>query len=402
MLKQKYVVVTGGELFNKGAQAMTYITVDQIAKKYPDCKVILFSDGDFKRPDAEKAKYKFEFLPFPGLGETISLCTGLFKKRYLNRANGKNYAKYKEIVENTVALLDISGYALGSKWSDFVIEGYLRKLFLAKHFGIPVYLMPQSFGPFDFKSKKAKLFHKLLKHYLSTAKLIMARENDGLYALKEKYKLKNVIKTPDLVLQNTGINPENIFYDIPEKKEYLIEKNSVALIPNSKNNKFGNEENLLNMYRNMIDILLEKGTNIYLIYHAVEDLKICRLIKDTYYAKVQNVYLIEDELNCIEFDDIVQKFDFIIGSRYHSIVHAYRKAVPAIVIGWAVKYKELAHLFEQEKYCFNVENAESYNSAVLMVKQMYENHSEESKKIFVGVTEIQKENVYDLIEIKSR
>ena len=34
---KKYILVTGGELRNKGAQAMTFITVDQIAKKFPEC-----------------------------------------------------------------------------------------------------------------------------------------------------------------------------------------------------------------------------------------------------------------------------------------------------------------------------------------------------------------------------
>lgn len=34
---KKYILVTGGELRNKGAQAMTFITVDQIAKKFSEC-----------------------------------------------------------------------------------------------------------------------------------------------------------------------------------------------------------------------------------------------------------------------------------------------------------------------------------------------------------------------------
>lgn len=400
-LQPKYILVTGGELNNKGAQAMTFITVDQVARRFPECKVVLFSGQDYVRSEEEKTNYKFKIMPFPGLGEIVSLCTGLLKKRYLARENGKCFAEYKHIFQNAVALLDISGYALGSKWSNHFIEGYLRKIAIAKHFHIPVYLMPQSFGPFDFQGKKAWLYHKAIKHYLSGVKLIMAREMDGLTSLQNRYKLKNVIKTPDLVLQNKELCLENIYHTIPEQKKYVVEEHSVAIIPNSKNNKFGNEKSILKMYENIVCLLIEKGKHVYMLYHAVEDLKICQTIKNTYFSDNQAVHLIEEELSCIAFDDIVEKFDFIIGSRFHSIVHAYRKSVPAVVLGWAVKYKELTGCFEQQEYCFDVTDESSYSDILEKIEQLCNKYSEESAKISAGVTEIQKESVYDLISVKS-
>ena len=57
---EKYILVTGGELYNKGAQAMTFITADEIAKRWPNCKMVLLSPRDVKRPESEKSKYKFE------------------------------------------------------------------------------------------------------------------------------------------------------------------------------------------------------------------------------------------------------------------------------------------------------------------------------------------------------
>ena len=399
-MTQKYILVTGGELLNKGAQAMSFITVDQIAKRYPDCKVILFSARDYKRSKEEKANYRFEILPLPGVGETVSLCTGLLRNRYRKRENGENFAQYKNIFENAVALLDISGYALGSKWGDNVIEGYLRRIAIAKHFRIPVYLMPQSFGPFDFSGKKASIFHKAIKHYLSGVKMIMAREEDGFDLLQNTYQLRNVVKTPDLVLQNKELCLANVYHTVPEQKEYSIEEHSVAIVPNSKNSKFGNEAAIFEMYKKAIDLLLKKGRRVYLLYHAIEDLKICQRIKDTYFAEISEVHVIEDELRCVDFDDLVTKFDFIIGSRYHSIVHAYRRAVPAVVLGWAIKYRELTHQFDQQKYCFNVLDQASYNDILEKIEQMCDIYAEESAKISNGIVEIQKESVYDLIEIK--
>ena len=398
---EKYVLITGGELRNKGAQAMSFITIDQVRKRYPEHKIILFSNEDYKRTKKEKDNYRFEILPFPKTGEVISICTGFMKKRYLKSGNGENFARYKKIFKNADVLLDISGYALGSKWGSGVIISYLKRIYLAKYFRIPVYLMPQSFGPFDFKYKKSYFYHKAIKHYLSYVKLIMARENEGEAQLKDVYKLKNVIKTPDLVLQNKEICADNIYYIPPENKLLSVEKNSVAIIPNRKNNKFGNEEAILKMYQKMINVLLESGKQVYLLYHAIEDLDICRTIKKVFFKENQQVHLIEDELNCLQFDNIVSNFDFIVGSRYHSIVHSYRKSVPAVILGWAIKYKELAEQFQQSEYCFDATDDSSYDMILEKVKKMCNTFLEESEKISLGITEMQKESVYDLIKIQS-
>lgn len=400
MKTPKYILVTGGELMNKGAQAMSFITVDQIARRYPEHKVVLFSSIDAKRSEIEKQNYKFEIIPFPGFGESLSLCTGILKRRYLKRENGKYFSMYKNIFKNAVALLDISGYALGSKWGDGMINGYLRKLSLAKHFKIPVYLMPQSFGPFDFKSKRAAKFHSKLKRLLPKAKLIMARENEGFEMLVKTYNLKNVVKTPDMVLQNKEINLENIYYNVPKLKTISIDNGSVAIIPNSKNNKFGNEEHVLSLYEAAINLLLNKNKNVYLLYHAVEDLKICEKIKKTFFPEEEKVHLLTEELSCIEFDEIVDNFDFIIGSRFHSIVHAYRKAVPAIILGWAVKYRELSDSFGQSEYCFDSAKINTcYDEILNKISKLTDCCTEEAKKIEIGIVELQKENIFDLVKI---
>lgn len=396
---KKYIIITGGELKNKGAQAMSFVTIDEMKRRYPECEVVLFSWMDYKRSEDEKNNYKFRILPFPGFGESLSLCTGLLKKRYLRRENGKAFAEYKSIFENAAMLLDISGFSLGSKWPDAANKDYIRRLRLAKHFKIPVYLMPQSFGPFDYEGKNAKKINKWIKKYLSTAKLVMAREYEGAQLLRDNYCLGNVIKTPDLVLQNKEIDLNNIYKQIPRKKNVVLE-HSVAIIPNFKNRVFGDEKKLLELYDSIISLLLEKDYNVYFIYHAIEDLAICKQIKETFFPNCERVILIEDELSCVDFDEVVGNFDFIIGSRYHSVVHAYKRGVPAVVLGWATKYQELTRALCQEQYCFSVENDIIYGEITEKVSQLCDRFRDESSIISAKVSDIQKENVYDLIDIK--
>ena len=395
----KYILITGGELFNKGAQAMTYITADYIVKKHPDCEAVVFSEGDAKRPQEFKAMYKFELLPFPGFGESLSLQTGLLKKRYLKRENGKNFERYREIFKNAVAMIDISGYALGSNWNKSTVNGYLRRLSLAKHFNIPVYLMPQSFGPFDFEGVDGRIMDLRIKIALKKVKCIMARETEGYDLLTQKYKLKNVIKTFDLVLQNKGIDLGNVFHELPEIVLPQIEGESVAVIPNGKNEKYGNKEAVMSLYKSLIEEILQKNKKVYLIYHAVEDLKICKEIKSKYFSENDNVLVVEKELSSVEFGLLVSKFNFVVASRYHSVVHSYKESVSAVILGWAVKYRELSAEFSQDKFCFDVRTALNEEKVLEAIRYMCDNHEIESAKISEKLISVQESNVYDYISI---
>lgn len=393
---QKYIIVTGGELRNKGAQAMTFITVDQIAKKYPQYRVVLVSKQDYKRPESEKKNYKFDIIaPMTVIkNRIVSSCFGglLFQ-------NDPVYKEYLRILKNSVALIDISGYALGSNWGAKNAIRVMQRICLAKYYNIPVYFMPQSYGPFDFKGKMALIANYMIKHYLSYAKVVYAREYDGLKLLEEKYRLKNVVKANDLVLQNKGFELSNIYHNVPEVFDMDVPKGSVAIIPNSKNNKFGEENEVMRLYQNVISRLLDKNKKVYLIYHAVEDLKVCEAIKEKYFTDNKDVLVVEKELSCVDFDNLVEKFDFIIGSRYHSIVHAYRKSIPAVILGWAIKYRELAKSIEQENYCFDVKDVSNHESILSAVDRMCEMNTLEAAKISNLLCEIQKENVYDVIEV---
>ena len=61
---KKNVIITGGELFNKGAQAMTFAVISTIKKINPDINCILLSTKDaIERSEEDKKKYNFEILP---------------------------------------------------------------------------------------------------------------------------------------------------------------------------------------------------------------------------------------------------------------------------------------------------------------------------------------------------
>ncbi len=378
-MSMKYIIVTGGQFANKGAQAMTYIAADEIAKRWPHCKMLMYYNPS-KIPNKED--YRFGFVSDRG--------HDLLHSR-----------SYRDILRNTEAVIDISGYAVGSDWSErgnlFFIK---NRLIDAKRYGIPVYLMPQSFGPFEYKGKYGKVIMLLLRHYLPYAKYIMAREASGERELASKFALNNVIRTPDLVLQNKGINLDSIFVREHPVREFALEGDKkAAVIPNRNNLRYINKEEMLGLYHSIIKSLSSLGYRVYLICHSSDDAEICRQIYGS--NTDDNIQLIDGNLDCLEFDKIVGQFDFVIASRYHSVVHAYRRRVPAIVLGWAVKYKELMESVRQERFLFDFRSQIDESDVLKSIKIMSDSVEVNRETIDKMMSEIQKNNVFDCIKLKS-
>ena len=54
------IIISGGGLVNKGAQAMTFVTVSELSKRFPDHQIYVLSEVDFKREKSELNIYKFK------------------------------------------------------------------------------------------------------------------------------------------------------------------------------------------------------------------------------------------------------------------------------------------------------------------------------------------------------
>lgn len=392
----RYVLVTGGQLFNKGAQAMSFITVDEIAKRFPDSKVVLLSQRDARRSATEKANYRFEILPFPRLRYCFLSHTGI-GRWILSRNSNPVLKRDQEIISNADAMIDISGYSLSSDWDCRNAFNYLVRIAVAKWNHIPVFLMPQSFGPFDFTGKYAPLVRFMIRHYLPYAKCIMAREEEGYHLLHDRFHLRNVWTSLDLVLLNKGIDKNNIYVNVPAAELDIIPDHSVGIIPNQKTTVHGDKQATLAQYSRIIRALLDRGKKVTLLYHSTEDFALCKEIKTDYYAKDENVVVVSHELSCLEYDAIVSKFEFVVASRYHSIVIAYKNAVPALVLGWATKYRELLQLFSQERFCFDVRKEMDGDEILGALHFLCDHTAEESRKLSISLAKLQTNNPFDVL-----
>lgn len=377
-MSQKNIMIIGGEFNNKGAQAMSFITISRLKELFPQHEILFVSEVDIYRDPKDLVNYNFKIIHNPFLrnnffGETI--LRKLLKKN--QRINPKEYKKY---LPNTEYIFDISGYALSSQWGEEKSLQYLKRCEISSNYGIKTVILPQSIGPFNYTSEKIDWKEKL-SQTLNKVNLIFPREEQGRQALEDVNVIDNVIQCYDLVLTSrAAINWSSIYHNIPEDREFTIASKSVAIIPNMRNFDHSNKDELLEVYNTIVNELIKKGKNIYLIRHSGEDIEACHLIKDLFKYN-DSVKIISEDMTPSEFEKLIQKFDYAIASRFHSVVHSYKEKVPCLILGWAIKYQELAKLFDQSQYVLDVRNDINLKEIKNCISELDQNCFEESVKI---------------------
>lgn len=389
-----YVLITGGNLVNKGAQAMTFIAVDEVKRRFPEKEVVVVSDVDAARSDEELSQYRFLFRDG----------TCLFGKKYklVQRRYGRldRHGDAAYIRKHVDRIIDVSGYTFGSCWGVLANLLAAYRAEQAAKIGAPIYFMPQSFGPFEWKGLRRMVVNHFLKKWFRYIQVFYCREKEGCDLMRNRYHIKRVKYGADLVLANRGVDDQKLFYSRPGKEEYDrviagIKPHSVGILPNMRNDSYATAEAMDALYQPMIDKLLEMGRTVYLIRHAAQDAACCSRLKSLY-ERDGRVILLETDFDCFAYSALAARFDYLVASRYHAVVHAYKEGTPCIIPGWAVKYKELSEHFGQQDYFLDVRAARSKQAADLIVR-MEENYQKERETIRGRLDEVQRKNVFDIL-----
>lgn len=396
---RKVFIVGGGVHHNTGAQSMTFIAASEAKRRLPDHEICDQYDYDYRLPQSEKDRYSFDIIDNFSFHTLCHLAGGLPRiyARLRGDINQDELANAQKQLHDLDAMIDVSGYAFGSTWKMRIVLPYLLRIMAAKRYGAKVYLMPQSFGPFDFKGLKGWLIRCIAPIALSKADMIFAREQEGYQHLVHRYKLRNVHQSCDLVLQNSGIDPADI-YSSPQPSRDLMIKGSlpVAIFPNKQTQRFRSESGLIELYKTVIERLRSLGRTVYIMYHSPNDRAMCEHIKQQ--CPDDDGVVFWDELfSCFDFEHIMGQLDFVIASRYHAIVHAYKQGTPCIVLGWATKYGELLSMFSQQQYMFDLRSDVVEAQIIDAIEQMHTHHAQESKRIKDALPELQRQNVFDCL-----
>lgn len=399
------VLITGAQFANRGAQSMLFTVVNEVRSRYKDAEFYYLPLDYFKEDCfAHCEDYRFNFVyddlalyDYPiQYGVVGKIKRRMDSRRISGRIERYNVLHLSNIWEKIDVLIDVSGYSLTSKFGISSINRMLRHIRKAKSLNVPVIVMPQSYGPLNF-SKKTESVCKEIGEVFSKVDLLFAREQEGKETLENKCGITSAVLSPDIVLQTREIALENVFAEKPEINVRKFEtEGNVGIVPNGETVKDGNKEFVLDCYLKLIERLRSKGREIYIFRHS-DDLSLCRDI----YALVESdehCHLIEDEMDCLAYGEFVKQFDFVIASRFHSVVHAYREGIPALVLGWAIKYQELTKLLGQEKYAFDITKVNEEDVAAMLEKLdcLTENHAAEAAMINEKLALIREKSCFDL------
>lgn len=390
-------LLTGSNFFNKGAQAMLFVAVSELRSRFPGCEIL------FRTNEPPQPGFAFRFFHDPdgwqfAKGGYPAVKT--FAKALRRMLGGRTDAfpkifRHVREIRSVNAFVDISGYALSSQRGLERSLNYIAQIRVAKRFGIPYFVMPQSIGPFDYRD--GGRMDRLLRRYLPYPVVIFPREEEGRALLQDRYGLSNVRLSMDLVLQNKGIREDLVFtaprhLPLPE----IQCGGSVAIIPNMRNFGYKSRDQMVAVYQAAIARLRRHGRRVYLLRHSSEDLEACRLVFDSL-SDTSGVSVVEDDLDCIQFNATIAKFDYVIASRFHSIVHSFKNSVPAIVLGWAVKYHDLLRLFGQERFMFDVRGDWKEEALLDAIDDLDAHWQRERALIASRLPECQKDNCFDAI-----
>ena len=342
------IIIVGANFGNKGAQSMLFTTVAALRRAYSDAKIFFAHANNSPCLDENFSFNEIYYAPWRlNISPTSVNITP--PPQHIKAP----FAESIQVIKTADLIIDVSGFALGSKWGANSSLIYLNNVKLARAFNVPIILMPQSFGPFNFGDAQ-NFMDAAIKDALTYPEKIFARERDGFLPLRDRYQLKNVSLHPDIVLSAPNVKLADIYKVVPKiVVPKVLPASCVGVVPNLRGFDKANPWQTFQAYYEIINFLIKRGKIVYLFRHSFEDIAPCMWLK-ALFAEDGRVVLWQNDFSCFEYDVVCRQFDFLIVGRFHGIVHAYRNNVPCLLMGWAVKYRELAQLMYQSRYVFDL------------------------------------------------
>lgn len=394
----KTFIITGIQMRNKGSQAMFLSLYYGLKSRYRDCEVVGFANK-YDSPE----QYAFKLLPYdyytrfvfkyrlnkvPLLVPLLTYFVSLRRKS--DKWNGK-IPEMEKALREADAIFDASGYTLGSGWTKEGGGMLLQTIRLARRYKKKIILMPQSFGPFDWDDGDNGDFLEQVKEELTYPSKIYAREREG-YECLTSLGLDNVELSTDMVIREKFFpKASDISASGNSSKMEYPDRDSVGFIINENVFRIGDPDAVLNLYVRILDKLTANGEKVYILNTSTADIDLVENVL----SKIKNrdkVSLITGEYSSPELIDIIGRFKYVVASRYHSVVFAYRSGVPAIILGWASKYTDLAALFQQQDYVFDIREP-GVDRIIEQIDKMSANYENESQRIKNSLEDIQATSV---------
>lgn len=273
--------------------------------------------------------------------------------------------KTLKIIKSAKAIFMKGGGLLqtyGGLSSTYSMYFWVYPILLAHKLNIPVYIMPNSFGPFQGPFVK-----NIARRALSKCKLVTSRETLSQKMVKEQLGL-DIGNYPDLAFQlsKSKLNMESIFekFNLPNNRKLVAITMRPYRFPGYDNPEVAYEVFKTEMAK-FIEWLYKEGYMPVIIEHTLsvnahENDGACirdvvRKVKDGCYR-----FVTDTNYDCHDLKCIYSFCDYIVGTRFHSMIFSFGCGVPGIAIAYTGnKSQGIMYDMGLDKYVLSIDEVSS-------------------------------------------
>lgn len=338
------IEINGAYLNNKGAEFMLQTCIEEISSRIDS---VFFATDNAAGNYITRSKHSLhQFLYSRGWYDNSSYHKWLKRQLVINDllnclGISKRLLNYGITNINEIhTLIDISGLAYSDFWGVMPSNNFSKLVSEYKKRGKKIILLSQSYGPFNNQGIRG-----YISEIINKADLVYAREESSKRYLNEIVPDKTVSVKPDLTFSRHNV-------DIEKQREK--NRQIATIIPNIRMLKSSNEywkNHYISALKVISEFLVSKSWRVNYVINESSGGDY-RLIMDNGFPDGE----VSVSSSPSESKRLISDSDFIIGSRYHSLIASFLKGIPSVSIGWADKYEELYKNFGVSD--FNVNNTE--------------------------------------------
>ncbi|MBT4511718.1 MAG: polysaccharide pyruvyl transferase family protein [Chloroflexi bacterium] len=372
------ILITGAGFENKGAEAMLRTVQAELNKRLPDAEFFLWrSPQRVCRSAFNSGCYPLQ-LPYEKCGpfshwakghrvrlllwcllehcwdrDVKNTLASFASGQFVSRAFGLFLNRRKASAN---VLIDISGFAYGDSWGTFAFRDIVPLIEYCARKEKSVIFLPQAWGSFDKPEVRGAL-RQLLSYERA---YVYSRDKCSCHYLEQALEQPqgSIPVTPDIVFGFQGGTPEQ-GERIVRNMGCSLSRPIIGLAPNMQVYKRVAGSGMGNKYLQVlvhlvdychkhcdVDVVLQSN-NISLSQDRVDDRYLCSLIALSI-ANSERCFMTQEPLTAEATKALVGRFDYLIASRFHSLVFAFSQGIPGMAVSWSHKYRELFSLFGME------------------------------------------------------
>lgn len=254
------------------------------------------------------------------------------------RMLGEKKQKVYQLFKDSDAVFVKGGgfvHCYGGVSAPYYMYFQLYHIFLAQALGKPVYICPNSFGPFEGLGVKW-----MVKQAFKNSKIVVAREGRSTRMCKDILHV-DVPTYPDFgffLANGTGISRE----DFIKNHQWPQDRKLVAIT--ARPHRFPHATNPEHAYQLFVESMQKFAKWLYsegffpvFIEHVYainnhENDSYCIEDITSGMAEGEYAYLSDRTLNCQQLKLVYSYFDYIVGTRFHSMIFSMANMIPGIAI----------------------------------------------------------------------